>query len=394
MVVRAHRVLQSTAALPRALRACDRARDGTNSRDAASLPHRPARHHLLVALHLARAACAAGASSGAGRAALPACARGSATRAMASSTSASPPSGTRCARRTVTPRRTSRRRRRNGRPLRPGVARRAPAGRGREPRRRTPAPGTCSRTRTAASTSRASTTPRLGRSGERRRAPSSTRPAPASTRSRSVPGGRLVVTRYGAPGGSDGSVVVLDPGRRDRGGAPARARAGCARGGQERRLRRGTRRGLGEHGRAPARRLAPRFDARVLDLASGRELARFSEPELHFPRFGADGRAWFAWLDGARLLAARTERGDRPGPGVGREILLDDVLRHRARFRTGRARSARRPRRRDALERHRARRLEPDGRVRDRALCRAPTTASTTRPSRRVIASARPTARE
>jgi hypothetical protein len=137
------------------------------------------------------------------------------------------------------------------------------------------------------------------------------------------PGGHLLVTRYGAADGGDGSVVLLDTEGAIEAehvlapepGAVVAAKSiafDAARGevwvNTDVLPRDGSR---------------TRFDARVLDLASGRELVRFSEPELHFPRFSADGRSFFAWLAGNRLALRIGPPGDRPGPDAGREIVLD-----------------------------------------------------------------------
>jgi hypothetical protein len=67
-----------------------------------------------------------------------------------------------------------------------------------------------------------------------------------------------------------------------------------------------------------------RHDARVLELDSGRELARFEEPELQFMRFEPDGRGLFALLSGTRLALRITEPGGALGPASGREVVLDE----------------------------------------------------------------------
>jgi len=69
-----------------------------------------------------------------------------------------------------------------------------------------------------------------------------------------------------------------------------------------------------------------RHDARVLDFASGRELRRFTEPELQFMRFEPDGRGFFVWRSGARLALHIVEPGGAEGPDSGREIVLDDAF--------------------------------------------------------------------
>jgi len=142
-----------------------------------------------------------------------------------------------------------------------------------------------------------------------------------------LPDGEILATRYGRTGGGDGSLVVLD--------AEGNVRA--------------------EHPLAPApgatvaaksviadpiRRVAwvntdlvsadggrPRHDARVVDLATGREIARFDgTPELQFPTFAPDGRGYFAWVEGTRLVLQVTEPGEAQGPESGRMLLLDDAF--------------------------------------------------------------------
>jgi hypothetical protein len=138
-----------------------------------------------------------------------------------------------------------------------------------------------------------------------------------------LPDGRVLATRYGAHQGGDGSLVELDAN-------------GVV---------------VAEHPLAPTpgATVAPKslaydpvrhtvwvntdlvtpdpnathHDARIVDLATGRELARFDEPELQFPQFGPDGRGWFAWLDGRRLVLQITEPGEATGPSAGRALLLD-----------------------------------------------------------------------
>ena len=56
-----------------------------------------------------------------------------------------------------------------------------------------------------------------------------------------------------------------------------------------------------------------RHDARVLELATGREILRIATPELHFPRFAADGRGFFAWQQGSRLALRMTQPGAARG---------------------------------------------------------------------------------
>ncbi len=69
-----------------------------------------------------------------------------------------------------------------------------------------------------------------------------------------------------------------------------------------------------------------RFDARVMDLATGRERARFSSPELQFMHFEPDGRGFFAWLEGTRLVLRETAPGTASGPTSGVAIVLDEAF--------------------------------------------------------------------
>jgi hypothetical protein len=69
-----------------------------------------------------------------------------------------------------------------------------------------------------------------------------------------------------------------------------------------------------------------RFDARVIDLTTGRERARFSAPELQFVHFEPDGSGFFVWLDGARLVLRTTRPGAAHGPASGRAVVLDDAF--------------------------------------------------------------------
>lgn len=137
------------------------------------------------------------------------------------------------------------------------------------------------------------------------------------------PDGRLVVTRYGAPGGGDGSVVVLDPDGAIEAEHPLAPVAGAVVAAKSIAFDR-TRGEIWVNTDILPRDGSPaRYDARVMDFASGRELARITDPELHFPRFATDGRSFFAWLDGTRLSLRIGNAGDRPGPDTGRAILLD-----------------------------------------------------------------------
>jgi hypothetical protein len=71
---------------------------------------------------------------------------------------------------------------------------------------------------------------------------------------------------------------------------------------------------------------ANRHDARVLELATGREILRIETPELHFLRFGDDGRGFFTWQQGSRLALRMTQPGAAVDATSGREIVLDDAF--------------------------------------------------------------------
>jgi hypothetical protein len=138
-----------------------------------------------------------------------------------------------------------------------------------------------------------------------------------------LPDGRLLVTRYGAPRGGDGSLVVLD-----------------AEGGVEKEIPLVPEPGAVVAAKSvaydvvrdvawintdviPQEGGANRHDARVIELSTGREISRFVSPELHFPRFDHAGRGYFAWLDGSRLSLRITDPGAALAPDAGREIVLD-----------------------------------------------------------------------
>jgi len=140
------------------------------------------------------------------------------------------------------------------------------------------------------------------------------------------PDGRVLATRYGAAGGGTGSVVVLD---RD--------------GKIETELPLVSERNVVAAAKSlaydPVRQvvwvntdLVPRdggrngHDARVLELATGREMLRIKTPELHFPRFTADGRGFFAWQQGSRLTLRMTQPGAAQDATSGREVVLDTAF--------------------------------------------------------------------
>jgi hypothetical protein len=141
-----------------------------------------------------------------------------------------------------------------------------------------------------------------------------------------LPDGRVLATRYGAKDGAGGSLVVLDED-----GAIQAEHALVAASGEKvaaKSVAYDPVRGAVwvNTDVLPADGAPTRHDARVVDLASGRELARFTAPELQFPQFGPDGRGYFAWLAGRRLLLQITEPGAAAGPDAGRVLLLDDAF--------------------------------------------------------------------
>jgi hypothetical protein len=139
-----------------------------------------------------------------------------------------------------------------------------------------------------------------------------------------LPDGRLLVTRYGSPDGGGGSVVVLGEDGAVEAEHPLAAEPGESVAAKS--VAYDPVRGVAwvNTDVIPAGPGPTRHDARAIDLASGRELARFPSPELQFPRFAHDGRGWLAWLDGRRLVLRVTEPGEASGPESGRAIVLDD----------------------------------------------------------------------
>jgi hypothetical protein len=141
-----------------------------------------------------------------------------------------------------------------------------------------------------------------------------------------LPDGRVLASRYGAAGGGSGSVVVLDPEGAVEAELPLASDADVV---------------------AAAKSLAydpvrqvvwvntdllprdggpSRHDARVLERATGREILRIATPELHFARFAADGRGFFAWQQGSRLTLRMTQPGAALDATSGREIVLDGAF--------------------------------------------------------------------
>ncbi len=153
------------------------------------------------------------------------------------------------------------------------------------------------------------------------------------------PDGRVLATRYGGPDGAPGSIVVLAPNGDLIAEHPLAPTPGF----------RVAAKSLGYD---PIRRVvwvntdllpeaaddapapgAPhgepggiRFDARVVDLATGRERARFAEPELQFVHFEPDGRGFFAWLEDAQLVLRRTAPGAATDPSSGAAAVLDEAF--------------------------------------------------------------------
>ncbi|MCZ7617021.1 MAG: hypothetical protein M5U32_01460 [Myxococcota bacterium] len=153
------------------------------------------------------------------------------------------------------------------------------------------------------------------------------------------PDATVLATRYGGAHGGPGSVVVLDPDGVILAEHPLAPEPGF----------RVAAKSLGfdpirrvvwvntDLLPEPARPTAPidaphaaadgiRYDTRILDLATGREQARFETPELHFLHFEPDGRGYFAWLDGARLVLRRTAPGAATGPDAGAVSVLDEAF--------------------------------------------------------------------
>jgi hypothetical protein len=141
-----------------------------------------------------------------------------------------------------------------------------------------------------------------------------------------LPGGRVLASRYGAAGGGTGSVVVLD-----------------SEGAVEAELPLASTEDVVAAAKSlaydPVRQVvwvntdlvprgggANRHDARVLELATGREILRIETPELHFLRFGDDGRGFFTWQQGSRLALRMTQPGAAVDATSGREIVLDDAF--------------------------------------------------------------------
>jgi hypothetical protein len=138
------------------------------------------------------------------------------------------------------------------------------------------------------------------------------------------PDGQVLVTRYGRPGHT-GSVVALDPEGRVLAEYPlAPPREGVVVAAKSLSFDPVRREVWVNSDLVPvdAPETAEGHDARVLDLASGRERLRVEQPELHFVRFEPDGRGHFAWLDGRRLVLRTTGPGEAE-PDAGREVLLD-----------------------------------------------------------------------
>lgn len=69
-----------------------------------------------------------------------------------------------------------------------------------------------------------------------------------------------------------------------------------------------------------------RFDARVVDPDTGRELERFAGPELQFVHFAADGRGFFAWIEDSRLVLRRTAPGAAADSASGVSVVLDEAF--------------------------------------------------------------------
>jgi len=141
-----------------------------------------------------------------------------------------------------------------------------------------------------------------------------------------LPDGRLLATRYGAMGGGSGSVVVLDAEGAVEAELPLTSEGDVI---------------VAAKSLAydPVRQVVwvntdllprdggpSRHDARVLELATGREILRIAAPELQFLRFAADGRGFFSWQQGSRLVLRMTQPGAALDASSGREIVLDGAF--------------------------------------------------------------------
>jgi hypothetical protein len=138
-----------------------------------------------------------------------------------------------------------------------------------------------------------------------------------------LPDGRLLATRYGAAGGGDGSIVVLAADGRVEREIPLVPEPGAVVAAKS--IAYDVIRDVAwvNTDVIPQDRSPTRFDARVVELATGREISRFTEPELHFPRFDHTGRGYFAWVAGSRLVLRITDPGRALAADAGREIVLD-----------------------------------------------------------------------
>ncbi len=140
------------------------------------------------------------------------------------------------------------------------------------------------------------------------------------------PDGRVLATRYGAAGGGTGSVVVLDPDGVIEAELPLVSEPSVV----------AAAKSLAYD---PVRKvvwvntdLVPRdggpsgHDARVLEMATGREILRIETPELHYPRFTTEGRGVFAWQQGSLLTLRMTQPGTALDATSGREVVLDTAF--------------------------------------------------------------------
>jgi hypothetical protein len=139
------------------------------------------------------------------------------------------------------------------------------------------------------------------------------------------PGGSVLATRFGGPGGANGSVVVL--------GEDGAVLAEHVLAATE-----GVRAAAKSLASDPVRReiwvntdlFGPgpevRHDVRVLG-PDGTERLRFARPEVQFMAFDAGGTGWFAELDGALLtLRIRTPEQAATPVLTGRRVPLDDAF--------------------------------------------------------------------
>lgn len=139
------------------------------------------------------------------------------------------------------------------------------------------------------------------------------------------PHGRVLATRYGREA-SSGSVVVLDEAGTVMSELALTSAPGVVAAAKSLAYDR-ARDAVWVNTDLLAAGAPPSHDARVLALADGRELARFSAPELQFMVFGPDGDGFLAERSGELLRLRVLSPGARTAlPLVGRLVPLDDAM--------------------------------------------------------------------